>query len=1032
MNRIIKKTLVLLIAIALFLPALSSIAFADEELTSADIWNLKFSTSGYQSDAFNSLESRLRGNEVIGAMNLVLVKDGMALYNDSYSGEVIVLKLVKGAEGDDVDENGYKFIDKENKIYAYNSYWASNPVDIGSSKQSDSDSATNANIKKNLYSQLIVKFTEESSEKTFYSFSDSSQYEQITTKGIKGGLRVEYVIGRLSVKYLVPEVVTLERWFEIYKMIRENSKNEANRFAAFYDLRVADLNDPIVKEIGAVMSFPIKALTDQQKKDYPVSLQSGLAVCTSNISEKERKDVEVWVSSTGYTFEQLEEDHSQTGYQSTDVESPVFRLALEYTLNSNGLSVRCNAANVRFDTEKYSLSNIYLLPFAGAGNIKNDGYILSPDGCGTIYSFNNIKNSAMASSEKVYGQDFAFSTITGENREQIRIPVFGVIENTLVANSGSSNNESTEETVSSEDAESPVEGETSEEAETSKETESSEGGEVSEETESSEDSEVSKETESSEDSETSEEADDVVSDETKYVKHGYLAIIEEGDSLANIVIERQGSFHSYVQTYTTFNPRPKDTYALNGGISAGANALWTVEADRKYTGDFRIRIILLSEEDSSYVGMAKKFREYLYEKEILKPITDESEDIPLYLETVGAIDSTDRFMGVPYEIKQELTTYENAKDILKQLKEEGKISNINLKLTGWVNGGINSLVPSGIELVEELGGKSGFEELVKYCDENGFQLFPEFEFSYATEDEMFDDFKPKKHLAKTIDNRNAYKKEYDALMQTFHYTRKGIISTNSMPYFYELTQKDFEKYGIKNISVSTLGSDLSSDFNKDDPLNREDSKKNMRQLLEKMNADTEEIMVSGGNLFVWDYVDHILNLPLENTMHLSATASVPFLSFVLHGSIEYSGSPINLAGDYETYLLKTIENGASPYFVVAFENASELKANNVLTEFYSVRYSILKQNIVDTYGEINKVLKNTKHMYMNSHSYIDDLYKVVKVGYASKIDANYSDNEFVYYLNYNDEAYTFTENGKEYTIDSYGYILVDANGNIVE
>jgi hypothetical protein len=174
MNRIIKKTLVLLIAIALFLPALSSVAFADDELTSADIWNLKFSTSGYQSDAFNSLESRLRGNEVIGAMNLVLVKDGMALYNDSYSGEVIVLKLVKGAEGDEVDENGYKFIDKANKIYAYNSYWASNPFDIGSSKQSDSDSATNANIKKNLYSQLIVKFTEESSEKTFYSFSDSS------------------------------------------------------------------------------------------------------------------------------------------------------------------------------------------------------------------------------------------------------------------------------------------------------------------------------------------------------------------------------------------------------------------------------------------------------------------------------------------------------------------------------------------------------------------------------------------------------------------------------------------------------------------------------------------------------------------------------------------------------------------------------------------------------------------------------------------------------------------------------------------
>jgi hypothetical protein len=430
--------------------------------------------------------------------------------------------------------------------------------------------------------------------------------------------------------------------------------------------------------------------------------------------------------------------------------------------------------------------------------------------------------------------------------------------------------------------------------------------------------------------------------------------------------------------------------------------------------------------------MAKKYRKYLSDKGVLNPIEDENNDIPLYIETIGAINSTDRFMGVPYDIKEKLTTYENTVKMLEQLYGEAGISNINIKMSGWANGGMSSLVPSKIELLDELGGKESFKNLIKYCEDNGFGLFPEFEFTYITEDELFDDFKAKKHLAKTIDNRNAYKKEYNPLFQAYSYSRKGIISANAMVDFYDSLYGYFDDYGIKNMSVSSLGSDLSSDFNKDDPLNREDSKSLIVQLLAKMAEQNEEVMVSGGNSYSWEYVDHILGLPIENTMHLYSTASIPFLALVLHGSISYSATPINLAGDYETFLLKTIENGANPYFIVAYENASELKANNILSEYYSVRYSILKQTIVDTYGELNSVLKYTKNLYMNSHEYLDNKYNLVKVGYSDDMNADSTNNKYVYYINYGSEDITFIDNGIEYKVDSLGYLLVDSNGKIVE
>ena len=41
----------------------------------------------------------------------------------------------------------------------------------------------------------------------------------------------------------------------------------------------------------------------------------------------------------------------------------------EYTIDEMGLSIRCNAGNVRFDSSAFTLSNIVMLPYAGAGNV---------------------------------------------------------------------------------------------------------------------------------------------------------------------------------------------------------------------------------------------------------------------------------------------------------------------------------------------------------------------------------------------------------------------------------------------------------------------------------------------------------------------------------------------------------------------------------------------------------------------------------------------------------------------------------------
>lgn len=126
----------------------------------------------------------------------------------------------------------------------------------------------------------------------------------------------------------------------------------------------------------------------------------------------------------------------------------------------------------------------------------------------------------------------------------------------------------------------------------------------------------------------------------------------------------------------------------------------------------------------------------------------------------------------------------------------------------------------------------------------------------------------------------------------------------------------------------------------------------------------------------------IIDVPLDDSQYKYSGGTVPFMGMVLHGYKEFAGSAINLAGDYQYTLLKTIENGANPYFVIAYENTSELKqysGYSNLAEYYSVRYNIWLQDMVDTYRELNEALKSVRNAAIIDHEFLDENNKVVKV-----------------------------------------------------
>ncbi len=973
------KALLMALCVAMLLPALSNVLVfaAEDEQSWEDMWKDTVYPA-YMSTEFTTIEDRLeaKNNTAIDPMTLYAVVNGIAFYLDSITGEMVALTLADPSmTKEDVEALG--------EIPEYTAYYSTNPYNVGSSKSSQGTASSNS-VKAELYSQLIIQYSQNNTDNSMNSFTDAAANKQINVSNIRGGVRVEYSIGREQVTYLVPRLIRADKFNDpenpesnaLVQQVERNSdqSRDAKTLKAFYIYY--DKDDPT----------KAKKTIEEYLKEYPVLEKFPIYACEKRIATKELLRIENIIKLyTDYTLEQMEIDHAETEYTSTEENPPLFKLAIEYKADDQGgITIRLNAGNIRFASDLYSLSNVVLLPYGGAGNTNNEGYIFIPDGSGAIIDFNDVVAVGnFTSVNPIYGIDNVYHTVTGANREVMRLPVFGVVEHAVIG--------SHTEDVPVLDAEGNIVYQT--------------------------------------DPETGEQILDengqpipvletvTVDDELKI---GYLAVIEEGDSLAKIAVKNGGSLNMFVSVYTTFNPRPQDTYELSGGIANDANATWTMESKRKYTGDFKIRLFMLSD-TVDYSEMAKVYREYLISKGVLTELNDESEDIPLYLETLGAMEKDDTFLGIPTTTMVALSSFQDDIDILNELKEQG-ITNVGMKLSGWINGGMFSTVPNKIDIEDVLGGDEGFKALLEHAKTTGATIFPELEYSLLHQTETFDGF-DLDDLAKTVDDREAIMQQYRPEWQMFVQMGSGVISAGKMDYYYSKGYEEYKEYNVGAISVSSLGKYLNSDFNEEEPLTREDSKILTKRLLKKIKEQNGKVMLNGGNAYALEFATDILEVPLESSNYRYACASVPFMSMVLHGYKNYAGGALNLAGDYEASLLKSIENGASPYFVVASNNTSIMKdyVSPIVSKYYSVRYVIWKEQIVAAYKMLNSALKSVKNATIDKHEFLDREYKIVKVTYS---------NGDVFYLNYLIKDYTVRVGNTLYDIPTYGFVKVGADGSV--
>ena len=869
---------------------------------------------------------------------------------------------------------------------------------------------------RSLLNQISIKFSLDSgdlapSNGLLMGSLDAAERGQISTTLIAGGIRVNYTIGDTTTRYYTPIQITADAFaeyilnpmldyyrdmlieyvsvssasrldnYDFYEQERwgnQKTLTAYNRFylravaeyakvtKADYSLVYSNTDDDIRQELdalnaeitrlttsyylvepekygGTIPEAELKSLGIEYYNQNPTS-DVAIVYCSkgpskegmvnnSNAVQLKRLQAAI-LKYAGYTTELLALHEAECLYEYPISENPVFRCSIEYTFNTDGsLSIRLPVNSISFDEEIYNLESLTPLQFFGAGDLTKDGYVFIPDGSGSVIEYEdfykdyNKQNISLKLS--VYGDDFAYANPSGKHKEQISLPVYGL---TGLVNSGA--------------------------------------------------------------------GDDLRKDENS----GFFAILEEGASLATLYVTFGGTSHRYSSVYSAYSPYPSDQYYL-GGIP-GVGSSYTIVSDSKYTGSYVTRIVMLGDASNaetknvaSYVGMADYYRDYLKSRGELESIESFGEDIPLYVEALGSMTVMEKFLTFPVSVSKPLTRFEDIVTMYKELadvtakftakaeeyraksaaetenktlhdkylaraeeydrlvREMDSIKNINFKLTGFANGGMYFTYPTFVNWEDACGGKGGFTSLIGQAESLGFGVYPEFDFAYMSNSAWNDGISETTDLSRMVDNRFASKQVYNSVLGMYESFYSMVISTDAMDRLYTRFNSSYAPYGNKKLSVSTLGSDLNSNFDSENPINRNESANNIAALLDRIaNTDGYEVMTSVGNSYAIGYADHILDIATDSSHFTYSSYTIPFIGMVLHSYVSYAGTPINYSGSPDYEILRAIENGASLYYILCYDNTEFMKEDPVLNDYYGIDYENWYDKLVQQYNVLNDAI----------------------------------------------------------------------------
>lgn len=410
-----------------------------------------------------------------------------------------------------------------------------------------------------------------------------------------------------------------------------------------------------------------------------------------------------------------------------------------------------------------------------------------------------------------------------------------------------------------------------------------------------------------------------------------LAVAEKGDSNALLSVRTSSQSNtSYNLCSFIFTLRSTDTYYMTGT----SNTSFTVfESGGIKSDDIAVRYYPIAKKDADYTDIAERYREYLTNE---CGVTKKSEEdsAPLYVGLYGGVQKKRSVLGIPVNVKTAVTTYDQARDILEELRSGG-VDDMTVTYKNWTDSGIKNRVDIKAKPSRTLGGKKAFNELMDYMNDNSFELYP------VTDNRDFYSGGGYYSFTDTaVRISGAYSRivSYDrayGIPDGFAKNKSLLSPSCFADVLGSETAHKFLKRGFGGISIGNLTTSLYGDYGKKS-ISRYEAMNRLTDCYSILSGEFGGgFLADNANAYALPYVSRIMNVPTTSSRYDMFDEDIPFYQLVIHGIIPYSAPPVNASPDPEEAVLMAAATGSSLNYDMIWEETGLLKDTEFDIYYYA-------------------------------------------------------------------------------------------------
>ncbi|ABS61438.1 DUF5696 domain-containing protein [Fervidobacterium nodosum] len=458
-------------------------------------------------------------------------------------------------------------------------------------------------------------------------------------------------------------------------------------------------------------------------------------------------------------------------------------------------------------------------------------------------------------------------------------------------------------------------------------------------------------------------------------RNAIFGVVTSGKEYSSIVAYPSGILSLYNWVSAKFIYRQK---YLQPTSRSGAGIQVAQKDMNKF--DAKLEVSFLAGNDADYVGMAKYYRDNYLKNILVKKIV--GSNVPVAISLIAS-DIEKRVIGYR---TMPITTFKQIEKIVSELKNSG-IGNLKVIINGWQKGGIHGNKISKLSFEDSLGDIDDLINFVKNGKKNGYDVYLLDNVTKVTEKQI----NLKKEVGINLSQSVIYEDRDNRELWIYRSYYTNIVLASQ--YVSEKLTKLSEK-GISNFALNEYGSKLYGDLKYGHEFFRSDALKLVERTLENISKKTDSLYLSNPNDYTWKYVDGILDIPMNCSQYLFETDTVPFLQIVLSGSIDYFAPYVNNSFFSRIDILKMIEYGALPSFLLTWVDNYLIK-KTPLWDYPSTKYEDWKVKITEIYKEVSDALKNVRGSKIIDRFVVEPGIIVVSYNNGKSIVVNYTSKTYI-------------------------------------